>query len=387
MSMNNEQSPIFAVIAGGGTSGHIVPALAIAELLVESGITPESIHFFGSDRGAEVQILANSPYSHTFLRVDGLQRGLKPRALLRTARMLPMMWRAVRSARTQLAALRPKVVVSVGGYASVPASRAAHQLSIPVVTCSYDHRPGIATQLQSRYAAATAVAYLPSQLRNAHLTGAPVRAELRHLNRATSRNEARARLNIAQDRFLIVVVGGSLGSAVLNSTTRGVVETWTHRSDLAILHLCGNRYISDPMPKLDMSAPQIEYRRLAYSENMADVYSAADLLISRAGASTVAEIATVGEPSILVPWRQAAEDHQQRNALWLAERNGAVILDESRLTVSSLAKAIEVLLENRQQLVQLGERAYELGSVHRQCSIAQLIASVVSGTHRLGTTQ
>ncbi len=371
--MNARQSPIFAVIAGGGTSGHVVPALAIAELLVESGQTPESIHFVGSDRGAEVNMFLDSPYSHTFLRVDGFQRGLSPQSLVRNARMIPMMWRAVRSARALLLELRPKVVVSVGGFASIPACRAAHRLAIPVVTCSYDRRPGIATRLQSRYATISAVAYLPSELRHARLTGAPVRAALRHLKRTISRDDARSRLNIAGDRRLIVLMGGSLGSAVLNTVIRELVERWANRADLSILHLSGVRYVNDPLPKLGPSANQIEYRRLAYCENMTDVYAAADLIISRAGASSVAEIATVGVPSILVPWNQAAENHQQTNANWLVERGGAVLLDEFDLSVDKLAQVISDLLGNPLRLDQLGKRAYELGAAHRDSSIARAI--------------
>ncbi len=372
--MNSRQFPIFAVIAGGGTSGHIVPALAIAELLIESGQAPQSIHFIGSDQGVEVKLLVDTPYSCTFLRVDGFQRGLNPRSLLRNARMVPMMWRAVRSARELLVKLQPKVVVSVGGYASIPASRAAHQLGIPVVTCSYDRQPGIATRLQSRYAVASAVAYMPSKLNRARLTGAPVRASLRHLTRTVSRSEARSRLNVAEDRRLIVMMGGSLGSAVLNSVLREIVELWANRSDLAILHLSGVRYFSEQMPNLGSATEHINYQRLAYCENMVDVYAAADLVVSRAGASSVAEIATVGVPSILVPWKQAAENHQQTNAEWLVGRGGAVLLDESELSVSHLVDAITDLLDHPQRLAQVGERAFELGALHRDCSIAQVIA-------------
>ena len=372
--MNSRQSPIFAVIAGGGTSGHVVPALAIAELLVESGQSPQSIHFIGSDRGVEVKLLVDTPYSHTFLRVDGFQRGLNPRSLARNARMVPMMWRAVRSARKLLVNLQPKVVVSVGGYASIPATRAAHQLAIPVVTCSYDRQPGMATRLQSRYAVASAVAYIPSKLKRARLTGAPVRAAIRHLNRTESRRESRSRLNIAQDRRLIVMMGGSLGSAVLNSVLREVVEFWADRSDLSILHLSGVRYFNDPMPNLGSAAKHIEYLRLAYCQEMADVYAAADLVVSRAGASSVAEIATVGVPSILVPWKQSAENHQQTNAEWLAQRGGAVLLDESELSVAHLIEAIADLLDHPQRLAQVGQRAFELGALHRDCTIAQVIA-------------
>ena len=384
--MKSGASSIFAVIAGGGTSGHVVPALAIAELLVESGYTPESVYFVGSDRGVEEALLADSPYPHTFLRVDGLQRSLSPRSLARTAAMIPMMWRAVRTARGLLVSLRPKVVVSVGGYASIPATRAAHQLAIPVVTCSYDRRPGLATRLQSRYAAASAVAYMPSGLNNAQLTGAPVRAALRHLDRSMSRSAARLRLKIAEHRQLVVVMGGSLGSAVLNSTLRGVVELWVGRGDLSILHLSGARYFADEMPDLNSpsgaESEQIDYQRLAYCENMADVYAAADLIISRAGASSVAEIATVGVPSILIPWKNAAENHQQTNAEWLVERGGAVMLNEDNLSVPTLSGVIADLLVHSERLTQLGERAFELGALHRECSIARVITDVARGVHK-----
>lgn len=394
--MKSGVSPIFAVIAGGGTSGHVVPALAIAELLVESGHAPDSLYFVGSDRGVEVALLADSPYPHTFLRVDGLQRSLNPRSLVRTAAMIPMMWRAVRTARQLLASLDPKVVVSVGGYASIPATRAAHQLAIPVVTCSYDRRPGLATRLQSRYAVTSAVAYMPSELNNARLTGAPVRATLRHLNRSVSRNDARSRLKIAQHRRLVVVMGGSLGSAVLNSTLRGIVELWADRGDLAILHLTGTRYFADEMPNLGPTSgseidhttdKQIEYQRVAYCQNMADVYAAADLIISRAGASSVAEIATVGVPSILIPWKNAAENHQQTNAEWLVEQGGAILLDESHLTVPILSDLITDLFADPERLALLGERAFELGTLHRECSIASVIADAAHGVHKRETRQ
>lgn len=385
--MDDWTTPTFAVISGGGTSGHVVPALAIAELLIESGHAPSSLHFVGSDRGVEVQLLAHWQYRHTLLRVAGLQRNLHlrslARSLVRSAAVIPMMWRAVRAARELLKSLQPKVVVSVGGYASIPATRAAHQLGIPVVTCSYDRRPGLATRLQSRYAVTSAVAYMPSQLRNAQLTGAPVRAELRHLNRTTARHNARLRLNISQDRQLLVVMGGSLGSAVLNSTLRGVVESWSNRGDIAVLHLSGVRYLLNEIPNLvqntNHATDRIEYRRIAYCENMADVYAAADLIVSRSGASSVAEIATVGVPSILIPWKDAAENHQQANAEWLVEHGGALLLDEVDLTVESLGAIITDLLEDPSRLAQLGLYAYELGALHRECRIAVVIEDAARG--------
>jgi len=362
----------FAVIAGGGTSGHVVPALAIAELLGEAGHSRDSIHLVGSDRGAEVQLFANSGHEYTLFRVSGLQRSLKPRQLGRTAAMVPQIILATRSAKKLLRQLRPSVVVSVGGYASIPATRAARALNIPVVTCSYDRRPGLATIVQSLSAKVSAVAYLPSSLRRAKLTGAPVRASLRHLDRATRRDCARGNLQIPLDRQVVVVMGGSLGSAVLNSALEGLLKMWSLRDDLAVLHITGARYLDQQVPSMGQGSA-LWYKRIAYCENMADVYAAADLVVARSGASTVAEIATVGMAAILVPWKDAAENHQHTNAQWLTSQGGAVMLNETDLSSDSLRAAVDALLQHPETLLAVSAQARKLGEVHRNCSIATVI--------------
>ena len=362
----------FAVIAGGGTSGHVVPALAIAELLGEAGHSRDSIHLVGSDRGAEVQLFANSGYKYTLYRISGLQRSLMPRQLARTAAMVPQIFLATRSARGLLRRLRPRVVVSVGGYASIPAVRAARSLNIPIVTCSYDRRPGLATMVQSLSATASAVAYLPSGLRRAKLTGAPVRASLRRLDRTARRETARRNLQIPHDRQLVVVMGGSLGSAVLNSALEGALRMWSLREDLAVLHITGARYLNEPTPTLPQDSA-VWYKRVAYCENMTDVYAAADLVVARSGASTVAEIATVGIAAILVPWKDAAKNHQYTNALWLTSQGGAVMLSETDLNSESLRAAVDALLHYPETLLAVSAQARKLGEVHRNCSIATVI--------------
>lgn len=362
----------FAVIAGGGTSGHAIPALAIAELLGEAGHSRDSIHLVGSDRGAEVQLFANSGHDYTLFRVSGLQRSLKPRQLVRTAAMVPQIILATRSAKKLLRQLKPRVVVSVGGYASIPAVRAARALNVPVVTCSYDRRPGLATIVQSRSAKVSAVAYLPSGLRRAKLTGAPVRASLRHLDRTTRRDAARSNLQIPQDKQVLVVMGGSLGSAVLNSALEGALKTWVLRDDLAVLHIAGARYLDEQVPTLSQGSG-LWYRRIAYCENMADLYAAADLIVARSGASTVAEIATVGIASILVPWKDSAENHQLTNAQSLTSHGGAVMLSETDLSSESLRAAVDRLLQHPETLLAVSVQARKLGEVHRNCSIAMVI--------------
>ncbi|MBK8333172.1 MAG: glycosyltransferase [Acidimicrobiaceae bacterium] len=179
--MNTERA--FAVVTGGGTSGHVLPALAIADALVAGGHERASIHYVGTRRGVETTLLPPTGYPHTFLDVVGLQRSVSARNLA----FLPKLFGAVRAAKALLQELQPKVVVNVGGYGSFPATWAARRLQIPYVVVSYDHRPGLVSKLMAKRAAACAVAFEGSVLPHAELTGAPVRQEMVGLDRAAAR--------------------------------------------------------------------------------------------------------------------------------------------------------------------------------------------------------
>jgi UDP-N-acetylglucosamine--N-acetylmuramyl-(pentapeptide) pyrophosphoryl-undecaprenol N-acetylglucosamine transferase len=355
----------------------VVPALSIIELLVESGHPRESLVYVGSDRGVETTLVPQTGVACVFLGVDGLQRGMSLAKIKRNLRMLPTMMRATQLATQVLVQHRPRVVVSVGGYVSAPICRAARHLKIPVVTCSYDSKPGMATKMQARYATAVAVAQMPSVLRRAQLTGAPVRAELRHLDRGASRGASRMRLGFSADAKLAVVMGGSLGSAVLNSATESLVAQMQgpSLSNVAILHIAGSRYMDGVQlaSEIRRADGSIMYQRIAYSNNMNDIYAAADLVVARAGASTVAEIATVGIASVLIPWKDAAENHQLTNAKILSDQGGAVLLEESRLTDEVFVRQIVELLTDDALRIQISQIAMNLGEVHRNCSIAAVI--------------
>ena len=376
----------YAVITGGATSGHVVPALAIIELLVEAGHARETLVYVGSDRGIETTLVPQTGIACVFLGVDGLQRGLSIAKIRRNLRMLPTMMRATQLATQVLVQHRPQVVVSVGGYVSAPICRAARHLKIPVVTCSYDSKPGLATKMQARYASAVAVAQLPSALRRAQLTGAPVRAELRRLDRVASRKASRTRLGFSADVKLVVVMGGSLGSAVLNSATESLVAHMDSPSlsNVAVLHIAGSRYmdgqqLADVIRRVDGTT---QYQRIAYSSNMNDIYAAADLVVARAGASTVAEIATVGIASVLIPWKDAAENHQLTNAKVLSDQGGAVLLEESQLNDEVFRRQIVELLTDDAKLMKISQIARKLGDVHRNCSIAQVVNEVAGSVPR-----
>ena len=218
---NTPSSPrVFAVIAGGGTAGHIVPALAIAEQLVDRGRSPRSIAFVASRRPSDERLLAGTDYPRMYLDVDGLQRSLAPKALLRSLLALPKLLIAAARATRQFRIWQPRVVVSVGGFASEPAVRAAGALGIPVVVVSYDQHPGLATRRQAKKAAAVATAFAGSSLPGAKHTGAPVRNSVRRLLRnsagdSSARAKAAGLFGIDPARRIIVVMGGSLGSQSL----------------------------------------------------------------------------------------------------------------------------------------------------------------------------
>ena len=369
----------YAVITGGATSGHVVPALAIIELLVEAGHPRETLVYVGSDRGVETTLVPQTGVPCVFLGVDGLQRGMSFSKIKRNLRMLPTMMRATQLATQLLVQHKPRVVVSVGGYVSAPICRAARHLKIPVVTCSYDSKPGMATKMQARYATAVAVAQMPSVLRRAQLTGAPVRAELRSLDRDACRQTSRMQLGFSSDAKLVVVMGGSLGSAVLNTATESLISQMESPSlsNVAILHIAGSRYMDGMQLASEIRRPDgsIMYQRISYSNSMSDVYAAADLVVARAGASTVAEIATVGIASILIPWKDAAENHQLTNAKTLSDQGGAVLLEESRLTDEVFARQIVELLTDDAMRMRISQTARKLGEVHRNCSIALVVGN------------
>ena len=373
--MSRHPSPTFAVVTGGGTTGHVNPAIAVLELLNEAGHEASTLHYVGSDRGVEVGLIATTPFPSTLLRVRGFRRSLSPRGILHNLGMVPVMAKANRSARTLLETLKPRVVVSVGGYASVPICRAARRLGIPVVTCSYDRTPGLATREQSRYAEVSAVAYGDSTLRAATLTGAPVRAAIRALDRASQRPVARRSLGVPEDAFVVAIIGGSLGSALLNGIADEIATSCP--SGMHVLHLCGERYAATST----VSSPNVT--RIPYTNAMHDVYAASDLVVSRAGASTIAEVSVVGVPCILVPWAGAAEDHQTKNAVWLAEAGAATLVAEADASSARVRELVVGLMNDRDTLAEMGRAARALGRIHDGTLLTRAIERVGSLTMRV----
>lgn len=367
---------VFAVVTGGGTSGHVLPALAICELLADSGHDRADLRYVGTRRGVDKELMSQSGITSEFLPISGLQRSWDLRSLGRNAALPLRLARSRILARHLLRTWKPSVVVSVGGYASEPMSRAAIASGVPLVCVSYDRIAGLATRRQARRASVCAVAFEGSALPRSVVTGAPVRRDLRTIDVAASRGDARHALGIPMDAHVVVMMGGSLGSASLNSAVTGLLAALAGTSSV-VYHICGRRFERDPMPHVPVG---VQYIRVGYEEKMMDVYSSLDLLVARAGASTVAEIATVGVASILVPWPDAADNHQELNARWLSDTSASVLMDDSSCADGRLVAEIVRLLGKSEELISMSRTARTLGSLHR----GQALVGVIEGAAREG---
>jgi UDP-N-acetylglucosamine--N-acetylmuramyl-(pentapeptide) pyrophosphoryl-undecaprenol N-acetylglucosamine transferase len=370
---------VYAVVTGGGTSGHVLPALAIAELLVERGHPVDTLRYVGAQRGIETELVPPSGIPAVYLDVVGVQRSMRPRALLTNITVVPRIVVAVARSVRLVRRWQPAVVVNVGGYASFAASFAARLCRCPLVVVSYDRRPGLVSKMLARRASAVAAAFPNSVLPGATHTGAPVRPHLARLDRAQQRAAARERLGLPSDRFVVAVMCGSQGARAINAAVDEVVAAWSDRSDIGVYHVVGERWLSEAAPARDGSSG-ILYRVIGYEHDMAAVYAAADVMITRAGAGTLAELTAVGVPAIVIPWPDAAENHQLDNAAPLADAGAIIMLEQHQL--SSLRLMIEGLYSDSSRLCDLAVAARLAGAHHRSSALIELIEGTATGERR-----
>jgi UDP-N-acetylglucosamine--N-acetylmuramyl-(pentapeptide) pyrophosphoryl-undecaprenol N-acetylglucosamine transferase len=334
------------LLAGGGTAGHVVPALAVAGALVARGHPPGALHFVGSARGQEARLVPEAGFSVTLLPGRGIARRLSRRAVVDNIGAVAGLGRAVVRATAVVARRRPAVVLSVGGYASVPAAAAAVLFRRPLVLHEQNAVPGSANRLFGRFACASAVSFEGTALPRAVVTGNPVRPEIRALDRSPAGvAAARAALGLPAGPVVVVaVVGGSLGSRQINQAVFELVRAWSDRADVAVRHAVGARdwaAVQATLPR--PPADGLTYHPVEYEHRMALLLAAADVVVCRSGGS-VAELAAAGLPSVLVPLPGAPGDHQTANAAALADAGAAVVVPDAELTGGRLAAELGPLV-------------------------------------------
>ena len=371
------------VIAGGGTGGHIVPSLQIARALVDRGHAAETIELFGSRRGQEASTWPSLEFPYTLLPGRGVRRSMRPAAWWANAgAVVGLVWACAR-ALGSFVARRPRVVVIVGGYASFPAGLAAVVTRVPLVSVNTDAVPGAVNGLLGRFAAANAVAFAGTDLPRAHVTGTPVRPELASLDRTPEgRAHGRAELGLPPDRQTVAAVGGSLGAWRINRAVAELAGSWAGCGGRALYHVTGRRdyeaFAPGTAPVADGAcreavAEGLGYRVVPFEDRMPDLYAAADVCVTRAGAMTVAELLVTGVPAILVPLPGAPRDHQTRNAQALVGMGAAVHLPDPECAGRRLAEELDALLSDPERLRAMSDAAREHAHPDAAARVAELV--------------
>ena len=351
------------LIAGGGTGGHIIPALAIArEMRDRHGA---DVRFVGTARGLETRLVPEAGFPLELIKVGQLKNvSIVIRA--RTLIDLPLgLLRCVASLRK----FRPNVVVGVGGYASGPAMMAAILLRIPTLAFEPNAAPGLANRLVGRWVDAAAVNFKETRahFRNAKVTGIPVRAEFFEIPRASLSPGKR-----------LLVFGGSQGARVLNQIMPQILFPLLRDvPGLTVLHQSGARTEdATRQAYFATGADESRWQVSAYLDDMPARFAEADLILCRSGASTMAELAAAGKPSLLVPFAQATDDHQRKNADAFVAANAAEILLESALHAQRLLDMLLGLLTDGDTLSVMGENARKLAHPHAVQTIGEMVRGI-----------
>ena len=320
-------------VAAAGTGGHVFPALAVAEALVDRGIARADIVFFGGDR-LEATVYPAEGFPFVRLDLQSLRRSLS----LRNASLPVTVARAARRAKTELIDRKVRVVLGMGSYVTVPVGWAARRAGTPLMLHEQNAEAGLANRIMSRWAATTFVSFAEtSGLRDQVLVGNPIRANLAGFARPDLRHAAMNRYGLSPGPVVVGVFGGSLGAGVINQAVASLAEHWSG-SPIQILHLAGRAHEDDMRVISERSV--VPWTVLGFEEAMQYFYAACDIVIARAGGA-VAELAATGTPAVLVPGTFGG-GHQAANASRFEAAGAAVVVTEDRL--AELPKTLETLV-------------------------------------------
>jgi UDP-N-acetylglucosamine--N-acetylmuramyl-(pentapeptide) pyrophosphoryl-undecaprenol N-acetylglucosamine transferase len=356
------------ILSGGGTGGHIYPAIAIADGLKRR--FPESeILFVGASDKMEMQKVPQAGYNIKGLWIAGIQRKLTLDNAMLPLKMMSSLWKS----RGIVKSFKPDVVIGTGGFASGPLLKAASSLGIPTVIQEQNSYAGITNKWLSKKADKICVAYdgmerfFPAS--KLVFTGNPVRQDLIHTE--DNRVEAIKKYGLDPAKKTLLVLGGSLGSRRINQLIAKEL-TWLVAQNVQVIWQCGKFYFEEYGHYGDTDNVQV----LSFIDRMDMAYAAADIVVSRSGASSVSELCIVGKPVIFIPSPNVAEDHQTKNAQSIVDKEGAVMLKEIQLD-TQFQPVFEALLKNEEKQQRLGENIRKLAKVNATNDIVEEIIKLL----------
>lgn len=331
------------VIAGGGTTGHLAPGLAVADLLRSQGA---EVLFIGTPNGPEARLVPKAGYEFKAVSVIGRGPG---KFTLRNARAIGKLSTATVRSLGIIRKFKPDVVVGTGGYVSLPAAAASRLCGLPLVLHEQNSVPGMANRVASRFARSVGVSF-PGTERffgpGAVLVGNPVRRSLTQFDREALRPAGLAEFGLEPGRPTLLVFGGSQGARSINDALTASYDRW-RSSRIQVLHLAGPRNFDAVRSAVEAGREPTDvliYRVVGYTDSMELAYACSDLALCRSGASTIAELAAVGLPSVLVPLPVSLDDDQRKNAEAVVEVGGARMLLDIELDPQVVVEVVEGLL-------------------------------------------
>ena len=349
----------------GGTAGHINPALALAQLMKENHPETEFL-FVGAERGLEKDLVPKAGYAFKTVHISGFHRSFKPKEIKHNLGTVYNLLRAPREAKTILKEFRPDAVIGTGGYASFPMVKAAAKAGIPTAVHESNAVPGLTTEMLEPFADRIMVGFESCRQHYKHpekvmVTGTPVRGDFF----ARTKEEAKEALGVNDGRPLIVSFWGSLGAAGMNRQMADFMELEAVEEPFHHIHAAGkNGYplVTQILKEKNVDLaqhPALEVREYIY--DMALVMRAADLVICRAGASTISELTALGVPALMVPSPYVTNNHQEKNARALEEVGGAVVLLEKDCSGQMLFRTACEILQDQEKRARMEQAMASLG--------------------------
>ncbi|MBE6704164.1 MAG: undecaprenyldiphospho-muramoylpentapeptide beta-N-acetylglucosaminyltransferase [Ruminococcaceae bacterium] len=345
------------LISGGGTGGHINPALAIAQMLREK-YKDAVIEYVGTKRGLETKLVPREGYKLHTVKVRGFSRSLSPANIDAAIKAVTSVWEAKKIIKD----FRPDIVIGTGGYVCWPVLKAAAKMGIPTAVHEQNAVVGMTVKMLAKYVDKVMISFEESRElfdcpEKLVLTGNPIKPEMLR----ASASESRKKLGFDEETPMILSYGGSLGAMMINRNVLSVIENFSEKNDVYHVHATGRGEWQEIKSKLlergytdngdYVTKGKVTVREYIY--DMPVLLSAADIVISRAGAMTIAEIAALGKASVMIPSPNVTNNHQYKNAHVLEKAGGAVLIQEKDLTPDTLANALSELINDREKLQSL----------------------------------
>lgn len=357
------------IISGGGTGGHIFPALSIADA-IKSKHPEAKILFVGADNRMEMQRVPEAGYDIIGLPIAGFDR----KNLLKNFKVLWLILKSQLKARKVIKEFDPQVAVGVGGYASGPTLKMAASMNIPTLIQEQNSYAGVTNKILSKKAKMICVAYDGMERFFPHekikFTGNPVRKSL--IEMRANRSEARKAMGLDENKKCVLIVGGSLGARSINEAILANIELINANKEIQFVWQTGKLYFEEMKQRVKEAGSPENLIVTDFVSNMANALSAADLVVSRAGAGSISEFALLGKAVILVPSPNVSEDHQTKNAMALVEKDAAIYIADAKAKEELVKKAIETVCDSN-KIATLEKNVEKLGKPNA----AEVIANEV----------